>query len=262
MKTESQLELRLRAHLAALGEAIQPPAGLETRVLRRLRESSARAYPGVLRQLLAATALVLLTAGLAFGIARLRTVSGPVGPTPTAGPSASVTVAPSPTAAPIGPPRLVTASEYGDMVAAGSPGAEGQMRIPDCGSGEPSPGHDCFQAMGGSEALVGTSAGYFQGARLGAGCWVYLYKDGTGWHYLDVRCAQAVGTLPRVGTDDDVHVSGCANVRAEPALAARIVACLPNGTVVHVGGGPAYRDGTLWWYLQDRGWMAHDSLVE
>ena len=72
---------------------------------------------------------------------------------------------------------------------------------------------------------------------------------------------QAPGSLPRVGMDDIVNVSGCANVRAQPGLQTQIVACLPNRTTVHVIGGPVFRDGKLWWLLQGQGWMVHDSLV-
>src|SRR5205823_1082479 len=86
----------------------------------------------------------------------------------------------------------------------------------DCGSASPGPGHDCFAAFGASDAIVGTDAGYFHGSRFGSGCWVYLDHDAGGWHYVDVRCAQAPGSLPRIGMDDTVNVSGCANVRRFP----------------------------------------------
>jgi hypothetical protein len=258
------IEDRLRAHLAMEREAIRTPANLELRVLRRLEEAPSRhSEPGPVRQLLLAAALVVFAAGLAFGIARLRSISGPIQPSPTATPTVSATINPSatPAATAITSPRPATTNEYDGMVAAGKPGAEQQLGIPDCGSTSPGPGHDCFMALGASDAIVGTDAGYFHGSRFGAGCWVYLYEDGAGWHYVDVRCAQAPGTHPRVDVDDVVNVSGCANVRADPGLQGRVVACLPNGTTVRVSGGPVYRDGKLWWYLRDRGWMVHDSLV-
>ena len=257
MNASPDVETRLRAHLAAERETIQPPADLEARVLRRLQESDAtRTGTGVVRQLLLAAALVLFAAGLAFGVARLRvTTPGPIGPSP------SVSATTTPTASPITSPRPATATEYADMVTIGKPAAERQLGIGDCGSTSPGPGHDCFLDLGASDAIIGTDAGYFHGSRFGSGCWVYLDHDAAGWHYVDVRCAQAPGSLPRVGMDDIVNVSGCANVRAQPGLQTQIVACLPNGTTVHVTGGPVLRDSKLWWLLQGQGWMVHDSLV-
>ena len=256
MNASPDIETRLLDHLAAEREAIKPPADLEARVLRRLRESDAtRPGTGVARPLLLAAALVLFAAGLAFGVARLRAIPGPIRPNPT------VTATVTPTASPIASARSATPSEYADMVAAGKPGAERQLGIADCGSASPGPGHDCFAAFGASDSIVGTDAGYFHGSRFGSGCWVYLDHDAGGWHYVDVRCAQAPGSLPRIGTDDIVNVSGCANVRAQPGLQTQIVACLPNGTSVHIASGPVFRDGKLWWFLQGQGWMVHESLV-
>ena len=256
MNASPDIETRLRDHLAAERETIKPPADLEARVLRRLQEFDAtRPGTGVARPLLLAAALVLFAAGLAFGVARLRAIPGPIRPNPT------VTATVTPTASPIASPRSATPSEYDDMVAAGKPGAERQLGIADCGSASPGPGHDCFAAFGASDAIVGTDAGYFHGSRFGSGCWVYLYHDAGGWHYVDVRCAQAPGSLPRIGMDDTVNVSGCANVRAQPGLQTQIVACLPNGTSVHISNGPVFRDGKLWWFLQGQGWMVHESLV-
>jgi len=259
MNASPDIETRLRAHLAAERETIKPPADLEARVLRRLKEPGATpAGSGLVRQLLLAAALVLFAAGLAFGVARLRAIApAPIGPSP----SVHATTTPSATASPISSPRPPTATEYAAMVAVGTPGAERQLGIADCGSSSPGPGHDCFMAFGATDAIVGTEAGYFHGSRFGSGCWVYLDHDAGGWHFVDVRCAQAPGSLPRIGMDDVVKVSGCANVRAQPGLQAPVVRCLPNGTTVHVVGGPAFRDGKLWWLLQGQGWMVHDSLV-
>ena len=257
MNANPDIETRLRDHLAAERETIRPPADLEARVLRRLQESDAtRTGTGVVRQVLLAAALVLFAAGLAFGVARLRaTTPGPIRPSP------SVSATTTPTTSPITSSRPATSTEYADMVAAGKPGAERQLGIADCGSASPAPGHDCFAAFGASDAIVGTDAGYFHGSRFGSGCWVYLDHDAGGWHYVDVRCAQAPGLLPRIGMDDTVNVSGCANVRAQPGTQTQIVACLPNGTSVHISNGPVFRDGKLWWFLQGQGWMVHESLV-
>jgi hypothetical protein len=261
MNARPDIEERLRAQLAAERAAIHPPADIEARILRRLQQApTVQREPGVIRQLVLAAALVIFAAGLAFGIWRLRSAPpGPIGPSPS--PSATATASASATASPIASPRPATAAEYDGMVAVGKPAAEQQLGIADCGSTSPGPGHDCFTALPASDAIVGTDAGYFHGARFGSGCWVYLYQHAGGWHFVDVRCAQAPGSLPRVAMDDMVHVTGCANVRAEPSLQAPVVACLPNNATVHITGGPAYRDGKLWWYLEGRGWMVHDSLV-
>ena len=60
---------------------------------------------------------------------------------------------------------------------------------------------------------------------------------------------------------DQVHVSGCANVRDAPGLSSHILVCLPNGTIVDVDSAPTYADGHIWWHLARRGWMAHDYLT-
>jgi hypothetical protein len=261
MNAGPSIEERLRTHLAAERHAIRPPDDIEARVMRRLQQAPpVEREPGIVGQLVLAAALVIVAAGLAFGIWRLRAAPpGPIGPTPA--PSVSTTATPAPTASPIASPRPATAAEYDGMVAVGRPEAEQRLAIPDCGATSPGPGHDCFAALQAADAIVGTDAGYFHGARFGTGCWVYLYQDAGGWHFVDVRCAQAPGSLPRVAMDDLVHVSGCANVRAEPSLQAPVVACLPNNTTVQITGGPVYRDDKLWWYLEGRGWMVHDSLV-
>ena len=110
MNASPDIETRLRDHLAAEREAIKPPADLEARVLRRLQESDAtRPGTGVARPLLLAAALVLFAAGLAFGVARLRAIPGPIRPNPT------VTATVTPTASPIASARSATPSEYADM---------------------------------------------------------------------------------------------------------------------------------------------------
>jgi hypothetical protein len=259
MRAYQDIESRLRAHMAAERSAMPVPPDLESRVMHRLeRGQTAQARVGVGRQILIAAALVVFALGLAFGISRLRGVSpAPGGTSPTAPISSSS----SPTPVPITSPRPATAGEYADMVRAGKPGAEQSLGIPDCGSSQPGPGHDCFTALPAADAIVGTRAGYFHGSRFGSGCWVYLFEDENGWHFVDVRCGQAPGTLPRINQDDTVSVSGCANVRAEPSLQSTVLSCVPSGTNVHVVGGPVYRDGKLWWQLQGKGWMVHDSLV-
>ena len=113
--------------------------------------------------------------------------------------------------------------------------------------------------------MVGTDAGSFHGGSScptfcgGAACWVFLYRDAAGWHYVNARCAQDMGYVP--GRQARVWVTGCANFRAAPALTATVLGCLGNGTYVDVDSAPVYKDGHIWWRLAGRGWMAHDFLV-
>jgi hypothetical protein len=160
--------------------------------------------------------------------------------------------------------RPATAQEEAAMIAVGRPAAERDLGLKD---GSSCSGTDnCFWVGNPSRAAVGSEAGIFYGTTGsasgtggGAGCTVFLYHDATGWHYVNARCAQATGYMP--GIQDRVWVSGCANVRETPGLSGRILACLPNQTVVDVDSAPVYRDGHIWWHLAGRGWMAHDFLV-
>ena len=153
------------------------------------------------------------------------------------------------------------------MIAVGRPGFEADWGYKDYASCT-SEDLNCFQVGNPSRAMVGTDAGSFYGnygagpgyiGGGGAGCWVFVYRDSGGWHYVNGRCAQATGTLP--GIQDLVYVSGCANVRSSPGLSSKVFGCLANGTVVDVDSAPVYSDGHIWWHLARRGWMAHDFLV-
>ena len=154
------------------------------------------------------------------------------------------------------------------MIAVGRPAAEKDLGLTDASvcSGE----QDCFKVGTPSRAMVGTNAGTFYGqeghfasgggaAAAPTGCFVFLYQDATGWHYVNARCVQATGYIP--GPQDLVWVSGCANVRDAPGLGSLVLACLKNGTIVDVDSAPVYTDGHIWWHLATRGWMAHDFLV-
>lgn len=154
------------------------------------------------------------------------------------------------------------------MVAAGSPGVEKSLGYKDwsaCSNGE-----TCFKASTADHAMVGTNAGVFDGGfglypggGLGAACWVFVYLDASGWHYLDSGCAQNGGFVPgSVDTGTHVHVTGCANFRDTPALTGKVLGCLGNGTGVNVDSAPVWQDGHIWWHLTSRGWMAHDFLCE
>ena len=149
------------------------------------------------------------------------------------------------------------------MIAAGRPAFEADWGYKDYASCS-AIDSQCFEVGSPSRAMVGTSAGSFYG-RLwaggagGEGCWVFLYEDMVGWHYVSGRCAQSTGYIP--GPQDRVYVSGCANVRDGAGLSSKVVACVSNGTVVDVDSAPVYADGHIWWHLTGRGWMAHDFLV-
>ena len=194
--------------------------------------------------------------------------------------SATPSAAPAPSAAPcqtfyplpdlcvgvIG--RVPTQQEYADMTAAALPPVEKALGYKDwsvCSTGQ-----NCFKASGASSAMMGTNAGVFDAGYglypeggLGAACWVFVYKDSSGWHLLNFGCAQNAGFVPgSADTGSHVFVSGCANYRVSPSLAAKVLDCLANGTVINVDSAPVYQDGHVWWHLTDRGWMAHDYLCE
>jgi len=154
------------------------------------------------------------------------------------------------------------------MVAVGRPAFEADWGYKDYSacSGTDS---NCFEVGSPSRATVGTDAGTFYGTIHGgsgssggggAGCFIFLYEDSSGWHYVNGRCAQSTGYLP--GPQDRVYVSGGrANVREAAGLSSKVVGCLSNGTIVDVDSAPVYVEGHIWWHLANWGWMAHDFLV-
>jgi hypothetical protein len=113
------------------------------------------------------------------------------------------------------------------------------------------------QAVGqDAAAVVFSTAG-----PAGRECVGYVYRAGGRWQFLDAVCALPGQLSPLVGHDATVHVPGnCANVRDGASLKAGVVACLHDGTVVHIDGGPTYADGRLWWH-EKHGWIAHDFLT-
>jgi hypothetical protein len=123
------------------------------------------------------------------------------------------------------------------------------------------PGAACLsmtsQTVGQNAAVVVFSAASSGGKQ----CAGYVFHQNGGWHLLDTVCALPGRISPLVGHDAIVHVQGkCANVRNAASLQAGVVACLANGTTVHIDRGPTYADGRLWWH-EAQGWMAHDFLV-
>ncbi len=93
-------------------------------------------------------------------------------------------------------------------------------------------------------------------------CVGYVYRRDGHWHFLDAVCGLPDQLSPQVAHDATVHVPGnCANVRVGASLAARVVACLKDGSTVHVDAGPTYADSRLWWH-EPQGWIAHDFLTD
>jgi hypothetical protein len=180
-------------------------------------------------------------------------------------PAATSTVSPtaSPTPYPIPTPRPATADELSAMIGAGRAPAEAELALKDWS--QCSDHQNCLKVDDPPTGIMGIDAGDFHAAEGcpdgcgGAGCWVFLDRDQAGWHYVNARCAQATGSIP--GPQDLVRVSGCANVRDRPGSSGKVLACLPDQTVVDVDSAPVFVDMKIWWHLKDRGWMAHDFLV-
>jgi hypothetical protein len=92
-------------------------------------------------------------------------------------------------------------------------------------------------------------------------CVGYVYRSGGHWHFLDAVCGLPDQLSPMVAHDAIVHVPGnCANVRDAASLTGHVVACLKDGSTVHLDGGPTYADSRLWWH-EPHGWVAHDFLT-
>ena len=126
------------------------------------------------------------------------------------------------------------------------------------------------QVSGNTDPKSGFNAAYVQmgygGSGGGAACFTYLFRDTTGWHlYPPIICGQQGGLNPILGYDDQVQLTGggCGNVRQQPNVSAKVVACLTNGTTVHIDTTPPrYVDGHIWWSVNNgQGFMAHDVLV-
>ena len=189
--------------------------------------------------------------------------------TATQSPAGSVAGA-STTATPLLSPGEVpqghkaSSAELDAMIKAGKKPAEAYLHLGDEASCAPQ--QECLSTVD-AYGAIGIHAGWFHGASGcpqgcgGAGCWIYLFEDGSEWHFVNAACAQAPGDTP--GAQDLVRVSGggCANVRSEPGTNSKVVGCLPDHTMVDVDSAPVYTDGKIWWHLSGKGWMAHDFLI-
>src|SRR2546427_252672 len=117
------------------------------------------------------------------------------------------------------------------MVKAGKKPAEAYLHLGDSDSCAPQ--QECLYTDG-ADGHIGIHAGWFHGNSGcpsgcgGAGCWIYLFEDASGWHFVNAACAQAPGETP--GAEDLVRVSGggCANVRSDPGN----TSYNPNETVI------------------------------
>ena len=134
-------------------------------------------------------------------------------------------------------------------------------------------GQSCLsgaQVFGNTDPSAGLNAAYVQvghgGSGGGGACFAYVFYDSSGWHlFPPVVCGQQGGSNPVLGYTDQVQVAagGCGNVRQQPTLSSKVVACLKNGTTVTIDDTPPrYIDGHIWWSVNHgQGFMAHDVLV-
>jgi hypothetical protein len=113
------------------------------------------------------------------------------------------------------------------------------------------------QTVGQSAAAI-----LFSTAKTGGReCVGYVVQKGAAWQLLSAICGLPNQLAPLVGHDATVHVPGnCANAHDRASIQGGVVACLYDGTGVHVDGGPSYADGFVWWHTS-KGWVAHDFLV-
>jgi hypothetical protein len=172
----------------------------------------------------------------------------------------------SPTAS--GPARYATAKEaaIAAMVAkTGSTYREDGL----CPSGQ-----SCLskaQVFGNTDPSSGFNAAYvamgFGGSGGGGACFTYVFYDAAGWHlYPPIVCGQQGGLNPILGNEDQVQVTSgsCGNVREQPSVNSKVVACIKNGTTVTIDNvPPRYVDGHIWWSVNhQQGFMAHDVLIK
>jgi hypothetical protein len=193
----------------------------------------------------AAVVLVLLIAPLAYVLS------------PTARHLSATRTSPRPVLTKTGTPVTAQTS----AVAAAVPGVEAKTGLKyssgTCPSSSP-----CLRLLGQTTGLNAAAIQFSTAGTGGRQCAGYVYRDAAGWHFVNATCGLPGQLSPLVGSLATVHVPGqCANVRDAAGLQGGIVACLNDGSSVHVDGGPNYADGKLWWHLEKNGWMAHDFLV-
>jgi len=126
------------------------------------------------------------------------------------------------------------------------------------------------QVFGNADPKAGFNAAYILmsdgGYGGGSACFAYVFYETSGWHlYPPVICSQQGGLNPTLGYEDQVQVigGGCGNVRQQPSVSAKVIACLKNDTKVNIDASPPrYVDGHIWWSINhQQGFMAHDVLI-
>jgi uncharacterized protein YkwD len=83
---------------------------------------------------------------------------------------------------------------------------------------------------------------------------------------VDTMTAPAPGgaaTDVRAGAGATVNAGrgDCLNVRAEPAMTARVIACLADGTAVTITAGPREAGSVTWWQIDGGGWASGEFLA-
>ena len=90
-------------------------------------------------------------------------------------------------------------------------------------------------------------------------CFVYVYREGAGWHPYDGYCTQQISAS--IGGTEYIYTPGtCANIRNPAGLQAPVVDCLPHHQQVTIDQAPQWLDGHLWWHLASHGWTVHENL--
>lgn len=138
----------------------------------------------------------------------------------------------------------------------------GRVYVP----GASCPNTPCIYGQG--DEKDGNNAAYFayqagSGEANGPGpygCYIYVYRDSYGWHYLNGRCTQNL-VVANPGVASVTTTGSCANLRESAGLSGRVIRCLIEGTTVTIDGGPTWLDNHLWWHVNAGGWIAHDNLI-
>jgi uncharacterized protein YkwD len=70
----------------------------------------------------------------------------------------------------------------------------------------------------------------------------------------------AASLMPGTPATVNAGAGDCLNLRAEPSIMARPLACLPDGASVTITAGPRDADGITWWQLDGLGWASGEFL--
>ena len=210
--------------------------------------------PGRFAKAIALTGFCAVLAGCSQNAAEQSTTSS----------GSRVSASSPPTTSPI----PLHAASYSTALEAGIAGVQAFMGAPYLGSACPTGGR-CFGIgkVFGNTAPETNAAAYvrFAWGSTTEGCFAYVFYESGGWHYMPPSgCPAMPGGYPVLGEFDHVKGTGsCANVRREPSLSSKVVACLKDGQVVLIDQDfPRYVDKHIWWSIDGhRGWMAHDFLI-